>query len=109
MAQRELEHAVTFVTGTKDSQPLIWGQSLEEISIMSFWTAIAIICVAGIIGQVFRSRHEAGNSSGNQERLDQMMDRIDALEREMRERIEVLERIMTDRKDDLKRAFDGLE
>lgn len=76
---------------------------------MSMWTAIALICIASIIGGAYSKRH--GDKAGKHatDELDQVKQRMDELERELRERVEVLERIVTDRKEDLKRQFDHLD
>ena len=76
---------------------------------MSMWTAIALIVVAGIAGEAWRHHVKSRNSSVNNEALDRLNDRIDALDTEMRDRVETLERIVTDSKDDLKRQFDRLD
>jgi uncharacterized membrane-anchored protein YhcB (DUF1043 family) len=76
---------------------------------MSMWTAIVLICVAGIVAGAYRQRHESGNSKESAERLDALDQRVDAMERELRERVEVLERIVTDSREDLKRQFDHLD
>lgn len=76
---------------------------------MGMWTAIAMICVAGIIGEAYRSRHKAGNSKESAERIDALENRLQALEGDLRERVEVLERIVTDRQADLKRQFEHLD
>jgi hypothetical protein len=77
---------------------------------MSMWTAIALICVAGVIGGVYRHRYDSGNNSKEStERIDALDQRVNELEHELRERVEVLERIVTDRKEDLKRQFDHLD
>jgi hypothetical protein len=76
---------------------------------MSMWTAIALICIAAICGEVYRKRHEGGNAKETGEKLDRLDEKVDALDRDLRERVEVLERIVTDRKEDLKREFDHLD
>jgi hypothetical protein len=76
---------------------------------MSMWTAIALICIAGIIGDAYRRRHDGSKARQSAEQLDQLSERLDALETELRERVEVLERIVTDRSEDLKRQFDHLD
>jgi t-SNARE complex subunit (syntaxin) len=76
---------------------------------MGMWTAIALICIAGILGEAYRRRHEGGNAKETAEQLDKLNQRIDSLEQELRERVEVLERIVTDRKEDLKRKFEHLD
>ena len=76
---------------------------------MSMWTAIALICIAGIIGGAYRHRHEASASKESADQIDALKQRLDALEGDLRERVEVLERIVTDRKEDLRRQFDHLD
>jgi len=76
---------------------------------MSMWTAIALICIAGIIGDAYRRRHDGTKARQSNERLDELSQRIDALEGDLRERVEVLERIVTDRREDLRREFDHLD
>ena len=76
---------------------------------MSMWTAIALICVAGIIGEAYRHRHKSTSSKETNEQLEAMNQRIEHLEVDLRERVEVLERIVTDRQADLKRQFDHLD
>jgi hypothetical protein len=73
------------------------------------WTAIALICIAGVIGEAYRSRHKAASSKESTDRADALEKRLDALEGDLRERVEVLERIVTDRREDLKRQFDHLD
>jgi uncharacterized membrane-anchored protein YhcB (DUF1043 family) len=76
---------------------------------MGMWTAIALICVAGIIGGAYSKRHENRSHKRSDEEMAQLQQRLDSLEQELRERVEVLERIVTDRKEDLKRQFDHLD
>ncbi|MBT8048638.1 MAG: hypothetical protein HKN57_08645 [Xanthomonadales bacterium] len=76
---------------------------------MSMWTAIALIVVAGIAGEAWRHHLKSRSSGASKEALDQLNNRMDALDAEMRERVETLERIVTDSKDDLKRQFDHLD
>jgi nitrate/nitrite-specific signal transduction histidine kinase len=73
------------------------------------WTAIALICIAGVIGQAYRARHEGTRNQESREQLEQLNQRVERLDGELRERIEVLERIVTDRTEDLKRQFDHLD
>ena len=75
---------------------------------MSMWTAIVLITVACIAGEAFRNHTRSKNSKGGKE-LQDLNDRLDHLEAEMRDRIETLERIVTDDKGDLKRQFDYLD
>ena len=76
---------------------------------MSMWTAIALICVAGIIGEAYRHRFKATNSKESTDKVDALEKRLDSMEAELRERVEVLERIVTDRREDLRRQFDHLD
>ena len=76
---------------------------------MSMWTAIALICVAGIIGEAYRHRQKYAGSEETSEKLDALNQRIEQLEGDLRKRVEVLERIVTDSKADLKRQFDHLD
>jgi hypothetical protein len=72
------------------------------------WTAIALITVACIAGEAFR-HHTRSKSHGGGKGLEEVNERLDHLEAEMRDRIETLERIVTDSKEDLKRQFDFLD
>ena len=76
---------------------------------MSMWTAIALICVAAICGEAYRKKHEGGNAKQTGAKLDELNEKIDTLDRDLRDRVEVLERIVTDRQEDLKRQFDHLD
>jgi archaellum component FlaC len=76
---------------------------------MGMWTAIALISIAGIIGGAIRNKHERGNDSEINEKLDSLNARMDSLDQDLRDRVETLERIVTDRKEDLKREFDYLD
>ena len=73
---------------------------------MSMWTAIALIVVAAILGEAWRHHTRAQGSNTNKEALDELKQRVDALENDQRERVETLERIVTDEKNDHKRQFD---
>jgi polyhydroxyalkanoate synthesis regulator phasin len=73
------------------------------------WTAIALICVAAIAGEAYRKRHQGSVDKEIREQLDQVADRIDRMDADLRERVETLERIVTDSKEDLKRQFDHLD
>jgi hypothetical protein len=76
---------------------------------MSMWTAIALISVAGILGGIFRDRAKRHNSAELTDELRAIHSKLDALEIELRERVETLERIITNPKEDLKRQFDHLD
>jgi phage shock protein B len=76
---------------------------------MSMWTAIALISVAGILGGIFRDRGKRQNSEELTDELRAIHSKLDALEIELRERVETLERIITNPKEDLKRQFDHLD
>lgn len=75
---------------------------------MSMWTAIVLITIACIAGEAFRHHTRSKSRSGGKG-LDEVNERLDHLEAELRDRIETLERIVTDRKEDLKRQFDYLD
>lgn len=75
---------------------------------MSMWSAIVLITVACIAGEAYRNYTRTKNSKGGKG-LQEINDRLDHLEAEMRDRIETLERIVTDDKEDLKRQFDYLD
>jgi hypothetical protein len=76
---------------------------------MGMWTAIVLIVVAAMAGEAWRHHIKARGSSGNKEALDELSQRMDELENDLRDRVETLERIVTDSKDDLKRQFDHLD
>ena len=76
---------------------------------MSMWTAITIIVVVGVFGGVLRTRWEARHSGEADARLDELAQKIDRLDADLRERVETLERIVTDGREDLKRQFEYLE
>jgi len=76
---------------------------------MSMWTAIALIAVAGIIAGIFSDK---GKRRSNEETIDELKDlhaKINALEKDLRDRVETLERIITNPKEDLKRQFEHLD
>ena len=75
---------------------------------MSMWSAIVLITVACIAGEVFR-HHIRSKSQVSGKGMDEVNERVDHLEAELRDRIETLERIVTDSKEDLKRQFDYLD
>ncbi|NNL96044.1 MAG: hypothetical protein HKO64_10530 [Xanthomonadales bacterium] len=76
---------------------------------MSMWTAIALICFAGIAGEAYRKKHENKGEVTASEQLDELNHKIDKLDADLRQRVETLERIVTDRQEDLKRQFDHLD
>jgi len=76
---------------------------------MSMWTAIALIVVASMAAQAWRVHVKARGSNANKQELEQLSQRLDDLEHDLRGRVETLERIVTDSKDDLKRQFDHLD
>jgi sensor domain CHASE-containing protein len=76
---------------------------------MSMWTAIVLIVIAAMAGQAWRHHVKARGSNTDREALDDLHQRIDSLENDLRNRVETLERIVTDDKDDLKRQFDHLD
>ena len=76
---------------------------------MSMWTAIALISIAAICGGAYRKNHERGGKHEVDEKLDQLKQQLDQLDRDLRDRVETLERIVTDRSENLKRRFDHLE
>ena len=76
---------------------------------MSMWTAIVLIVFAAMAAEAWRHHVKARNAGGGREALDELHQRIDALETDLRSRVETLERIVTDSKEDLKRQFDHLD
>jgi hypothetical protein len=76
---------------------------------MSMWTAIALIVIAGVLGEAYRNRVKSQQSGIKHDELKALNDKMDALNSELRQRVETLERIVTDSKDDLKRKFDHLD
>ena len=76
---------------------------------MSMWTAIALIAMAGIAAEAYRHHSKAKYSKLDQQFIDGITRRLDALESELKSRIETLERIVTDRKEDLRRQFDQFD
>ena len=75
---------------------------------MSMWTAIALICVAGIIAGAISDKGKKQSSEKLDKELSAMQERLDTLEANLRERVETLERIVTNPRDDLKNQFDEL-
>jgi hypothetical protein len=76
---------------------------------MTMWTAIVLIVIAAIAGEAWRHHVKARHAAPERETLDQLKQRLDALDSELRGRVETLERIVTDSKEDLKRQFDHLD
>ena len=76
---------------------------------MSMWTAIALISIAAIFGGACRKNRERGGKHEFSEKLDELKEQVDQLDRDLRDRVETLERIVTDSKENLKRRFDHLE
>ena len=76
---------------------------------MSMWTAIALICVAGIIAAIFSDKGKKRHSDETIDELKQLHAKVDALENDLRDRVETLERIITNPKEDLKRQFEHLD
>jgi len=76
---------------------------------MGMWTAIVLIVIAAMAGEAWRHHAKARGSDTSKEALDQLSQRMDELENNLRERVETLERIVTDDKNDLKRQFDHLD
>jgi len=76
---------------------------------MTMWTAIVLIVIAAIAGEAWRHHVKARHAAPEREALDQLTQRLDALDSELRGRVETLERIVTDSKEDLKRQFDHLD
>lgn len=76
---------------------------------MNMWTAIALIVIATMAAQAWRHHVKARGSESSKEQIDELNQRIDKLEKNLRERVETLERIVTDDKHDLKRQFDHLD
>lgn len=75
---------------------------------MGMWTAIALICVAGIIAGAISDRGKKQSNEKLDRELAAMQQKLDALEADLRERVQTLERIVTTPKEDLKRKFDEL-
>ena len=76
---------------------------------MGMWTAITLIVIACVFGEAIRKKSESKGNPETTEKLDQLAERIDRLDSDLRERVETLERIVTDRKENLKRQFDYLD
>ena len=76
---------------------------------MSMWTAIALIVIAGVVGEAWRNHIKSRQLGINRDDLKALNDKIDALDSDLRDRVETLERIVTDRQENLKREFDHLD
>jgi vacuolar-type H+-ATPase subunit I/STV1 len=76
---------------------------------MSMWTAIVVIVIAAMAGEAWRHHVKSRASGEDRQALDELNQRIDTLESELRDRVETLERIVTDDKSDLKRQFEQLD
>jgi uncharacterized membrane-anchored protein YhcB (DUF1043 family) len=72
------------------------------------WTAIALICVAGIIAGAISDRGKKQSSKKLDEEIQALQGKLDALEADLRDRVATLERIVTNPKDNLKRQFEDL-
>ncbi len=72
---------------------------------MSMWTAIALIAIVSIVAGAWRKK---GSHQDNKQ-AQELIERVDSLERDLGERVETLERIVTDSKENLKRQFDHLD
>jgi len=73
------------------------------------WTAIALIVIAGVLGEAYRNRVKSQQSGIRHEELKALNEKMEALDSELRQRVETLERIVTDSKEDLKRQFERLD
>jgi len=76
---------------------------------VSMWTAIALIVIAGVLGEAYRNRVKSQQSGIRHEELKALNEKMEALDSELRQRVETLERIVTDSKEDLKRQFERLD
>jgi len=72
---------------------------------MSMWTAIAVIAIVSIIAGAWSKK----GSQSDTKAIEELTERLDSLDREIKDRVETLERIVTDSKEDLKRQFDHLD
>jgi len=72
------------------------------------WTAIALICVAGIIAGAISDKGKKESSKKLDKEIQSLQGKLDALEADLHDRVTTLERIVTSPKDDLKRQFDDL-
>jgi uncharacterized membrane-anchored protein YhcB (DUF1043 family) len=73
------------------------------------WTAIALICVAGMVTGIFTDRGKNKHNEELSDELNSLHAKMDALEHDLRKRVETIERIVTSPKEDLKRRFDHLD
>lgn len=76
---------------------------------MSMWTAIALISIAGIVAGIFNDKDKKRSSKETTKEIRELRAKVDALETDLRNRVETLERIVTNPKEDLKRQFDHLD
>ena len=76
---------------------------------MSMWTAIALIVIAGVCGEAWRNHVKSRQAGITKDALQDLHDKMDSLDSDLRNRVETLERIVTDSKEDLKRQFDHLD
>jgi len=76
---------------------------------MSMWTAIALISVAGIIAGIFTDKGKKRHSNELTAEIKALHAKMDVLEQDLRHRVETLERIVTNPKEDLKRQFEHLD
>jgi len=73
------------------------------------WSAIAVIAIACALREVFRQKYVYRSHQATEDQLEQLTQRIDKLDQDLRQRVETLERIVTDGKEDLRRQFDYLD
>jgi flagellar capping protein FliD len=76
---------------------------------LSMWTAIALIAIAGIVGEAYRHHAKDKLSKADHQSIDALNRRLDTLETDLKKRVETLERIVVDRSENLKRKFDHLD
>ncbi len=76
---------------------------------MSMWTAIALISVAGIVAGIFNNKPNKKQGEEMTDKMRALHAKVDALENDLRDRVETLERIVTNPKENLKRQFDHLD
>ena len=76
---------------------------------MSMWTAITLIVIASVFCGALSKRWENKGNKEDSAKLDELAEKLERLDSDLRERVETLERIVTDRKENLKREFDYLD